>query len=280
MKSTNFLIFILFLTPFYLISQQNEGIVQSKSDLNEGKAFCDDLNFKSVQKEATLKKCKSIYTEKHRYREALRVIEIAQRKFPYSYEVRLQKALALNDLGSYHEATKEIAGLIQLYPEKFELHNYLARIQYNRDRVKSVMPFIVSVMTDPDHPQAAENIIFIKRLLNPKTNLRSGNSPSNAILRNTGLDNFDLVQFHLSKSIKIDDLNSESYLIERINVLCEALQLTSHNRKGFFWETYAPYFIHLDQKNEVEQAVQYMLNSNRTNQFTSFQKFNSNISLK
>lgn len=280
MKTHKLIFFTLYFTSLFLYSQQNEGVVQLKSDLKKGKAYCDNLNFKSVDKESTLKLCKSIYTEKHRYREALRVIEIAQRKFPYSYEVRLQKALALNDLGSYHEATKEIAGLIQLYPEKFELHNYLARIQYNHDKVKSVMPFIISVLIDPEHPQAAENIIFIKRLLHPKTNLREGVSNTNYVLRNTGLDNFDLVKYHLSKTTESNELNSQNYLTERISLLCEALQLTSHNRKGFFWETYASYFMHIEQKDQIELMVNHMLNTNSTSQFTSFQKFNSNISLK
>lgn len=273
-------LFILLFIFQPIFSQQSENSVHLGKNLSKGKALCDNLNFKSVQEEATLKLCKSVYTEKHRYREALNVIEIAHQKFPYSYEVSLERALALNEVGSYREASNEISRLIKLYPEKFELHNYLARIQYNRDRVKSVMPFIVSVITAPDNPYASENIVFIKRLLNSKSKYRSNSNSHFKVLKNIGEDNFDLAQYKLSIGSENDEFNSKIYLIERIQVLCDALKHTSHTRKGFFWDTYAQYFLYLDQENEIEAAVHYMLNPNISRQFKSFQEFNSNSEIK
>ena len=137
---------IWLLLPFYINGQQLTSSFTSEK-LEKGRIYCNGLDFKTVTNQNTFLYCKDVYTRKNNYREALHVMQIADRKFPYAYKVRLEKALALKQMGSTAESTRELTGLIQLYPHKFELHNYLARIQYDEDRIKSVMPFIVSVIS-------------------------------------------------------------------------------------------------------------------------------------
>lgn len=251
-------LFLLFTSTLY--SQHLRGHFITTEKLNKGKEYCDDLDFITVDKAETFIFCKSVYTHKYDYRKALNVIEIAQKKYPYSYNIRLEKALALNDLGSHTTASKEIIGLIKLYPNKFELHNYLARIQYENDRVMSVMPFIFSVIINPSNPQASENITFIKRLLSSR--LMNWEVDSNAMetLGYTRPNSFDFVKYKLIRDAKYNESDTRLFLINKIYLLANALEETPHNKNGFFWNYYAQYFSELKSERLIETAVDYMLN--------------------
>ena len=281
MKKDSLLILLfIFLIPIGLLSQELRKNMLSGEKLNKGKSYCDDLKFKTIDKESTFIYCKTVYTEKYNFREALKVIEIAQKKFPYSYDVRLEKSLALYDLGSSTEASKELTGLIKLYPNKFELHNNLARIQYDNDRVKSLMPFIMSVMVNPNHPQAAENITFIKRLLSPKLMSWEIESKGTPALSCMGADNFDMVKFQLTRDTRNNEANSREFLISRINTLCDALENTHSNKNGFFWDYYGTYFLTLKYENLIETAVDYMLHPGNSTQFAHLKTINSIFGIK
>lgn len=274
------ILILLLLTSSGLFAQNLRGHFVTTEKLDKGKTYCDDLKFKSVEKAETFIFCKSVYSHKYDFREALKVIEIAQKKHPYSYDIRLEKALALHDLGSSTDAAKELIGLIKLYPDKFELHNYMARIQYNNDRVKSVMPFIVSVMTDPNNPQATENITFIKRLLSSKSMSWELESKNNQTLSYTGADNFDMVKYQLTRDSRNDEANTRAFLINRIDTLCKAIEQTDHNKSGFFWDYYAKYFLALKHENLIPTAVDYMLHPGNSMQFQRLKSINSIFGIK
>ena len=253
----------------------------SNVKLDKGKTYCDDLEFKTVDTRETFVYCKAVYTQKNNYRQALNVIEIAQKKFPYSYDVRLQKALALQDLGSSSYAQKELIGLLKLYPSKPDLHNYLARIQYGNDRVTSLMSFIMSVMLNPNDKETKENLIFAKRLLNTKPMSWEINSTKAQKLTCTGKNSFDLVHYELTHNTTGTSIKDDrDYLIERITVLAEALETTNHSKSGYFWDFYGEYFIELNKQDLVAAAVDMMLNNDNNPDAENLKELNSSFGIK
>ncbi|MDO5656312.1 MAG: hypothetical protein Q4G27_09255 [Flavobacteriaceae bacterium] len=268
------------LIPLYLKAQEPVFDLTPEK-LEKGKEYCDKLHWRTVMNEQTFLYCQAVYHRKNNHRQALSVIEMAGRKFPYSYHVRLQKALALQHIGSTDESTRELTGLLQLYPNKFELHNYLARIQYDKDRIKSVMPFIVSVIVEPRNPVAKENLVFIKRLLNNKNLPFELSEHADLALINTGDNNFELVSYELRSNSKgVNDRSERDYLIHRIGVLTSGLEKTSHLKRGFFWDFYGSYMAELNAHNLIDTAVDHILYQNRSGNYTQFDAINSSFRLK
>lgn len=280
MKKLFYNLFFLLTALYPFLSGAQELKNSANAHIEKGKKYCGELDFKTVKNKNTFLYCKSIYSQQIQYREALQVMDIAEKKFPYSYEVRLQKALALQQMGSNKEAGEILSGLIQLYPDKFELHNYMARLEYSNDRIKSLMPFIVSVIIQPNGSTSQENLIFIKRLLDSRGFERR--SPRGAkMIQPVGENNFDLVNYEIAyNSHGTQEKNTKVYLTQRMNIFLNALSNTTCNKEGFFWNFYGRYFTEMEKQNLIESAVNQMLNKDNLPKDRRLQQLNASFGLE
>lgn len=266
MKTRSKIIIYIIFNFFSVLYAQDLRSNLSNNKIDKGIDYCDELNFKRENKINTFLYCKTVYTQKNQIRNALNVIEIANKKFPYSYEIRLQKALMLQEIGNPGQASSELIGLVKLYPEKFELHNYLGRVQFDNNRIMSVMPFIVSLTLDSKHPLAAENLIFIKRLLSNKLFPHEMNSPAPKQLLATGENNFDFSIYELTRnSVGVQHTSDRDYLLQRVKILINSLEKTNYQQSGFFWEYYAAYFKEIEANGLLDDLVDSILKKSKPN---------------
>lgn len=200
--------------------------------------------------------CIDYKKDKFDYREALELAQQGIKKFPYNYKLRLKKALLFENLGNSTAAEKELIGLIKLYPNRQELHNYLGRIYYDKDRSKALLSLLKSIAIEPQNELGKENLIFVKRLLDGRP-MDFGVISSTSKLDAFKVDDFDVINNTLrhlprQRNITIEDLNI------RLNIFFEALEHYTHRREGFFWEYYVPQYVSIYKENKTSTYVYYL----------------------
>ncbi|MXV38757.1 hypothetical protein GO491_08760 [Flavobacteriaceae bacterium Ap0902] len=211
------------------------------SEINQKQVFVACIDFKK---------------DRLNFREALVLAQQGMRKFPYSYHLRLNKALLLESLGNSRAAEKELIGLIYLYPNRQELHNYLGRIFYETNKSKALLALLSSIALDPDNEIGQENLIFVKRLLD-RNPLREKPSVNRSSLTSFQIDDFEIINQRLSRLSK-NKTTAASKLEDRLGLFFETLNNYKHRKEGFFWEFYAPHYINIYKKNLTKDFANYI----------------------
>lgn len=243
-----FILSVLFFISSNLLAQR----LTKNNSLQKNIEICNSMDFQNIEDESSFVFCKRVYTQNFDPRKALEILNIGSEKFPYNYDIRLQKVLTYQDLKEYDLASKELSGLIHLYPERQDLHNYMARIQFNQNKVESIMPFVFVAMIAPKSPQSKENRIYLKRLLS-KRNFDVDR------LKKKDQNNFMEVAGEMNaSSFGMLEKNEIEKYARRLNVFCLALKKHKKHKEGLFWDYYAPYFIELNNQNLVISATKYI----------------------
>ncbi len=235
----------------------------TQKQLKEITKNCKIQSLKKQAQNPQIVKCSKAFTESMQYQSALQSIEIAYAREPYNYNIRLQRVLALNNVGNQKKAEEDLKRLIKLYPEKAELHNYLARLQFPQHRVPALMAFLWSMNTEGKENFYRENSPYVKRLLSSDFSIKeikSNESASNFTSRHgmiypVSSEDFTHAEFELNTTSSQYTVYNFNSLVQKINSLGKGLKETTHLKSGFYWETYAPYFIELYDKHLTKAFV-------------------------
>ncbi len=212
--------------------------------------------------------CSKAFTESMKYQSAVNTIELAYARDPYNYDIRLQRILALNNVGNQNKAEEDLKRLIALYPQKAELHNYLARLQFPGHRIPSLMAFLWSMNTEGKEKFYRENLPYVKRLLSSDFDMKESKSAElasnldskHSMIAPVSSEDFTHAEFELNSTSTFNNQFTYQALVNKMNSLAKGLKETSHLKKGFYWETYAPYFIELYDQHLIEAFVSETFN--------------------
>ncbi|MGI9527325.1 MAG: hypothetical protein ACR2MS_09475 [Weeksellaceae bacterium] len=235
--------YILMFFGLYFVNGQDSSfmICNKPFEIDRKEVFVDCIEYKK---------------EKMNFREALDIASQGIRKYPYSYNLRLKRALLLENLGNTAFSEKELIGLIKLYPEKQELHNYLGRIFYEKDKSKALLALLTSIAIEPNNSMSRENLLFVKRMLRGRT-MYAHIAKSDSPLSSFKIDDFDIINYKLDRMDKSLGVSLNN-LPERLDFFFKTLHEYDHRKEGFFWEYYAQKFISIYVNDKTDEFASHL----------------------
>jgi Tfp pilus assembly protein PilF len=194
---------------------------------------------------------------------SIEVYDEGIKMFPGFYLLYFNKGITLQSVKRYAEAEACYQKAVMLDPYHAGSHNALARLLYNESKtVPALMAFCRLLILEPQSDRAKDDLTYLQKDMDGNMERSSSGGvvihvDANAINDSIKTDNnFSMVELIMSvgATLPLDSLNkSKTYnFAYRLKaVFGELAELKSKN-SGFYWDYYAPYFIDMKEKDQVD----------------------------
>jgi tetratricopeptide (TPR) repeat protein len=188
--------------------------------------------------------------------------------FPDYYLLHFNKGITLTGLKKYDDAVICFQTALLNNPKHANSLNVLARIL---DSQKKTIPAILAysrfLILEPTSNRSAENLIFLKKLMNGNAEKTGKNAVTinisadmleQAEKNENAEDNFFNTELILAMSAALDYDKSNKkkseveLFMSKFETVCASMSELKTDGKGYYWEYYAPYFIEMKEKNQIE----------------------------
>ncbi|SKC11488.1 TPR repeat-containing protein [Soonwooa buanensis] len=231
---------------------------------------------------------------------ALKIYDEGLKKYPNYYQLYFNKGITLFNSKKNEDAIKAFQNATKLNPNHTSSFNALAVLN-SSNRIASILASSRYLALDNKTARAKGNLEAIISLMKRGVSKQGDNSISLSIDEKTlnqvnakkKLENdFSTADMVLSMSaaLDFDEKNKNKSEIEKFTdkfkTMCDALDESKKNQKGYYWEFLVPYFLEMKNKNLIEpfsniifltvnneNAIEYnKKNSERINEFYNWSK--------
>ncbi|HLP13362.1 MAG TPA: tetratricopeptide repeat protein [Flavobacteriales bacterium] len=231
----------------------------------------------AIQKHPTHEELKTVYVTYgnaldalKKTDESLQVYEDGLNLFPEFYQLHFNKGIALASVKKYEEALLCFNKSVKYNPKHPGSHNAIARIQDGNasKRIPALMAYMRFLVLEPESKRATDNHKLMLALLNGNIEKKGKkeitiniNSTMFADTTEDGSNkenNFATTDLILSMDAALDydkkhkkDTEVEKF-IRKVNTMCASLSESRKDNFGFYWDYYAPYFVEMKEKGQIE----------------------------
>ena len=188
--------------------------------------------------------------------------------FPDYYLLNYNKGITLTGLKRYDESIICFQNALLNNPKHANSLNALARIlDYQKKTVPAILAYSRFMILEPTTTRSVENLDLLKKLMNGNVEKTGKNAVTINISadmlakgensENTE-DNFFNTELIISMlgALDYDKSNKKKTEVElfmsKFETLCSSLSESKKDNKGYYWEYYAPYFIEMKEKEQIE----------------------------
>lgn len=190
--------------------------------------------------------------------------------FPNYHKLYFNKGVTFSSVKKYDDAIFCFQKAVSLDPAFPGAHNAVGRVEYwSGKNIPALLAFCRFFVLEPQSGRAKENLGYIQKILVSNVEQKKDNSITvsidskmlNAIndsANQSTENNFASTEFLLQIGSALDydkkyaNETEVERFIRKFEVICSSLKETKENKRGFFWEFYAPYFIEMYDKNFIE----------------------------
>ena len=219
---------------------------------------------------------------------ALKIYDEGLKKYPDYYHLYFNKGITLVNSRKNEEAVKAFEAAAKLNPNHPGSFNALAVLSPS-NRIASILASSRYLVLDNKTARAKGNLDAIVSQMSKGVSKQGDHSISLAIDENTlnkvnkkrksenDFSTADVV-LSLSAALDFDEKNKNKTDIEKFaqkfETICNALDETKKNQKGYFWEILAPYFIEMKNRNLIEPFSNIVFLSANNGDATEYSNLN------
>ena len=220
---------------------------------------------------------------------SLKIYDEGLKKYPDYYQLYYNKAITLYNNKEPEKAEIAFEEATKLNPNHTSSFNALGVLN-NSNRIASILASSRYLVLDNKSSRAKLNLKSLLSLMN-KGVTKTGEKNISLVLDPTTLENvgkkknrpndFSSVDITLSMSaaLAFDEKNKDNTeiqnFINQFESMCKVMSETRKNKKGYFWEFLAPYFIEMEKNKLVEPFAYYIFNPTQSEDVLKYQKENS-----
>lgn len=197
---------------------------------------------------------------------ALKIYDDALIKHPNYYQLYFNKGITLFNTKQNDKAIQAFQKATELNPNHASSYNALAVLS-SSNRIASILASSTYLILDNKTSRAKGNLDAIIAQMKKGVSQKEDNSISLSIdeetlkniEKNKNTENdFSSVDLSLSMSsaLDFDEKNKDKTEIQKFTdkykTMCQVMDEVKKNKKGYYWEFLAPYFIEMNKKNLIE----------------------------
>jgi len=197
---------------------------------------------------------------------ALKIYDEGLKKYPNYYQLYFNKGITLFNIKKNEDAIKAFQNATKLNPNHTSSFNALAVLN-SSNRVASILASSRYLSLDNKSARAKGHLEAIISLMKKGVSQQGDNSISLSIDENTlnqinkkkkSENDFSTIDMVLSMSAALDydEKNKNKTEIEKFadkfKTICDALDESKKNQKGYYWDFLVPYFLEMKNKNLIE----------------------------
>lgn len=205
-----------------------------------------------------------------RTEEALKVYDEGIASYPTFYQLHFNKGISFTSIKKYEEAIACFEKSIRLQPNHPGSLNALARSLYlTNKKIPALLVYSRFMTLEPGSKRASENLAAMQELITGGAEKTGKNSVTINLDPNMFGDttadgknkenNFSSVELLLSlgASLNLSDKESKKKneakkFADSFESLCSSLATGKDENSGFYWEYFAPFFIEMMDKKQIE----------------------------
>lgn len=220
---------------------------------------------------------------------ALEIYDEGLKKHPTYYQLFYNKAITLYSIKEVEKAELAFEEATKLNPTHTSSFNALGVLN-NSNRIASIMASSRYLVLDNKSSRAKGNLESLLALMK-KGVTKTGEKNISLVLdpnsfgdsgKKKNLPNdFSSADMALSMSaaLTFDEKSRNNTevqnFINQFETMCKVLSETRKNKKGYFWEFLAPYFIEMEKNNLVEPFAYHIFNMKQSEDVLKYQKENA-----
>lgn len=220
---------------------------------------------------------------------ALKIYDEGLQKYPTYYQLFYNKAITLYSNNEVEKAESAFEEATKLNPTHTSSFNALGVLN-NSNRIASILASSRYLVLDNKSSRAKANLDSVLSLMKKGVS-KTGEKSVSLMFDPTSLDNvgnkknapndFSSVDMVLSMSaaLTFDEKSKNNTevqnFINQFETMCKVLSETKKNKKGYFWEFLAPYFVEMKKNNLVEPFAYYIFTSTQNEDVLKYQKENA-----
>lgn len=220
---------------------------------------------------------------------ALKIYDEGLKKYPTYYQLYYNKAITLYSNKEVEKAELAFEEATKLNPNHTSSFNALGVLN-NSNRIASIMASSRYLALDNKSSRAKANLDSVLSLMKKGVS-KTGEKSVSLMFDPTSLENagkkknapndFSSVDMVVSMSaaLAFDEKNKNNTevqnFINQFQSLCKVLSETKKNKKGYFWEFLAPYFMEMEKNNLVEPFAYYIFSTTQNEDVLKYQKENA-----
>lgn len=219
---------------------------------------------------------------------ALKIYDEGLKKYPTYYQLFYNKAITLYSNKEVEKAESALEEATKLNPTHTSSFNALGVLN-NSNRIASILASSRYLVLDNQSSRAKANLDSVLSLMKKGVS-KTGEKSVSLMFDPTSLDNvgnkknapndFSSVDMALSMSaaLTFDEKSKNNTevqnFINQFETMCKVMSETRKNKKGYFWEFLAPYFMEMEKNNLVEPFAYYIFNTKQSEDVLKYQKEN------
>ncbi|SFI51598.1 tetratricopeptide repeat protein [Halpernia frigidisoli] len=220
---------------------------------------------------------------------AIKIYDSGLIKFPNYYQLYYNKAIALFNLKQNDKAIKAFQKATELNPDHASSFNALAILD-SSNRIASILASGRYLVLDNKTSRAKGNLDAVISLMKKGVSQKEDKSISLSIDEET-LKNIDKKQktendfssvdlaLSMAAALDFDEKNKDQSEIqkfaEKFKTITLVMDEVKKNKKGYYWEFLAPYFIEMNKKNLIEPFANVIYLSSQNKEATEYAEKNS-----
>ncbi len=245
-----------------------------------------DLCKKTIKKYPDSKALKIVYTtygnaldQTKKSKKAISVYNQGIRKFPNSHMLHFNKGITLVSLKENDQALNSFQKALLANPNHPGSHNAIGRLSFQKkENILAILALSRCLILESRGKRAIQNLELIQRITNGSIKKGQGKdvnlnlslddlTPANSNKKNNFKDTNLILM--LASSLDYDDTHKNESNIEKFKrkmiVVYNSLSELQHKNTGFYWDTYATYFISLYKNNHIDAFSHHIFsNTNDT----------------
>ena len=217
---------------------------------------------------------------------ALKIYDEGLKKYPTYYQLYYNKAITLYSNKEVAKAELAFEEATKLNPNHTSSFNALGVLN-NSNRIASILASSRYLVLDNQSSRAKANLDSVLSFMN-KGVTKTGEKNISLVLDPTFLENagkkknapndFSSVDMVVSMSAALvyDEKNKNNTEVQnftnQFSTMCKVLSETRKNKKGYFWEFLAPYFMEMEKNKLVEPFAYYIFSTTQNEDILKYQK--------
>jgi len=201
--------------------------------------------------------------------EAIKIYDEGISHFPEFYQLYFNKGITLTDLNDYDKAVDNFHSAARLNPTHASSHNAIGRIEGidKTMKIPSLLALCRFMAIEPVGSRAKANLPLIQDIMKGGAE-KTGKNKVNITIDPATLGNPDSDEkmendfsttgliLALSAALDFDKKNKKKSAVElfqgKFETVCSSLTESQEGNFGFYWKYYAPYFIEMKEKEQIE----------------------------
>ena len=198
--------------------------------------------------------------------EALKIYDEGIQKFPNYYQLHFNKGICYANINKPDDAIICFQNSLKINPRHAGSLNAIGILEMGNHRIPAILAFSRFLIVEPQTSRSKKNFESLKSLMiqgvkQTDEKSISVNINSSVLSDTTGVkkaNDFSAVDLTLSMSAALDfdkknaNKTEVENFIRKFEVICSMLSETKKENYGFYWETFAPYFVEMKNKKFTE----------------------------